>query len=135
MGQSSSAGRGPVLAFVYDRQASLADGVLGLHLEVCRGKAVEAGWSVVGEWVDRGTDALSDSARPQFDAMVKVMGEVHAAGRSVVCLVADWGRLSRDEEAEGGFRTRVRAAGGHTSTVAGETDEPGRLHPRSRALR
>jgi hypothetical protein len=115
----------PPLAFLYDRQTSPTPGVLVLRLDLCRLRAGELGWEVAGEWVDSGDDALTGSRRPQFDAMLTAVREAAAAGRTVVCLVADWHRLSREAATEAGFRARITAAGGFTATAAGEDDQPG----------
>jgi DNA invertase Pin-like site-specific DNA recombinase len=115
----------PPLAFVYDRHASPTPGVLTLRLDLCRLRANEQGWEVAGEWVDRGDAALSDGHRPEFDRMLAAMREASRSGRTVLCLVADWYRLSRDTATERGFRARIATAGGYTATGAGEDDQPG----------
>lgn len=115
----------PPLAFVYDRQMSPTVGVLVLRLEVCKLRARDEGWEVAGEWVDRDDAVFSNENRPAFDAMVLAMAEARNAGHEVLCLVADWLRLSRDQEVRHAFQARVRTAGGYTATATGESDQEG----------
>lgn len=122
------------LAFIYDRQASPTPGVVVLHLEVCNLRARDEGWQIAGEWVDKGDAALSDDNRPEFDTMMTSMAAAVSAGREVLCLVADWGRLSRDFSAEAALRARVRAVGGYTATGIGEDDRAGSTRAAPSAL-
>lgn len=115
----------PPLAFVYDRHASPTRGVLTLRLDLCRLHAAEQGWDVAGEWVDGADAALSDSHRPEFDRMLAALRGARQGGRTVLCLVADWHRLSRDAGAERAFRARITTAGGYTATCSGEDDQAG----------
>ena len=124
----------PPLAFVYDRHASPTEAVLTLRLDLCRLHATEQGWELAGEWVDRGDAALSDGHRPAFDELLQKLREVRQAGRAVVCLVADWHRLSRDAGAERAFRARVATAGGYTATCSGDDDLPDSGRGRLRML-
>lgn len=110
------------LAFIYDRQMSPTVGVLVLHLEVCNLRARDEGWTIAGEWVDQGDAVFSDENRPAFDSMIEAMAKARSAGREVLCLIADWPRLSRDEGVRVSFQTRVRTAGGFTATGVGEDD-------------
>lgn len=128
MSQDATPGVKPpasVLAFIYDRQTSPTAGILVMRLEACRLWARDAGWEVAGEWVDQGIGALRDDDRPAFDRLTEAMRAAAEAGWTPVCLVADWPRLSRDTEAEAGFRARVKTAGGYTATAVGEDDQPG----------
>jgi hypothetical protein len=112
----------PVLAFVYDRQFTPRLGPGTLRLEHCEEYAAETGMQVAGTWVDTGDHALSDTHRPRFDAMVSILRSSRIEGRSVVCLVADWGRLSHDAGRQAAFRYRIATAGGYTVTAQGEDD-------------
>lgn len=114
----------PPLAFLYDRHASPTEAVLQLRLEYCKQRADEVGWQVADTFVDRGDHALTDAHRPQFDRMLAAMRAEATAGRRVVCLIADWYRLSRDPETERAFRARITTAGGYTATAVGEDDQP-----------
>jgi Resolvase, N terminal domain len=112
----------PPLAFIYDRRFTPSRGVLQIRLETCREYAAEMGWAVAGEWVDVDQAALSDDHRPQLDAMTKAMREQAAEGRTVVCLLATWDRLSRSGLRLAAFRFHVAQAGGYTATADGEDD-------------
>lgn len=117
----------PPLAFLYDRKTSPTDAILLLRLRSCRMRAEEVGWQVAGEFIDEGDDALGGAHhRPRFDQMLAAMRVEAKGGRRVVCLVADWYRLSRDADTERAFRARITTAGGYTATATGEDDQPGR---------
>lgn len=114
-----------VLAFVYDRQMSPTVGVLVLHLGLCKIRARDEGWTIAGEWIDQGDAVFSDENRPAFDAMIEAMKTARGAGHEVLCLIADWPRLSRDEEARQAFQARIRTAGGYIATGVGGDDKQG----------
>ncbi|MGH3587731.1 MAG: recombinase family protein [Pseudonocardia sp.] len=109
----------PTLAFPYDRCSTLATGDLDERLARCRWYAVEQGWVIAGEWVDRADYALSNWPRPQWDGLVYAMRQ--AAVRAV-CLVDSWDRISRDQAASTILRLAVHQAGGYCVTTAGEDD-------------
>ncbi|WP_326796691.1 recombinase family protein [Streptomyces sp. NBC_01808] len=114
----------PTLAFLYDRHATLATAALDERITRCRRYAVERGWVVAGEWVDRGDAALTNWPRPQWEAMTYAMRQ--AAARAV-CLVESWDRISRDREGSAILRLAVHQVGGYCMTTGGEDDlEPGR---------
>lgn len=126
------------LAFIYDRHATLTTANLDERLEQCRGYAVEQGWVVAGEWVDRGDAALTDAPRPQWAALALAMRQ---AAAPAVCLVESWDRITRDRERRAVLCRAVHLARGRCVTTAGETDRelaPGRtiaavpLSPRGR---
>ncbi|WP_329315420.1 recombinase family protein [Streptomyces sp. NBC_01262] len=120
------------LAFIYDRILTPTRGILELRLGLCREYAAEERWELAGEWVDEGDAALEDDNRPQFDALIIALVAATATGRTVVVLVADWDRFSRDAEASARLRYRVRLAGSWCQTVTGESD---REAPSMEALR
>lgn len=109
----------PTLAFIYDRHATLTTVDLELRIERCRRYAVERGWVVAAEWVDRGDDALTNWMRPRWDQLIYAMQQ---AAAPAVCLVADWDRISRDPSWRGILRMAVAQAGGYCVTAAGEDD-------------
>lgn len=120
----------PTLAFVYDRRFTPTVAILGLRLETCREYAAELGWEIAGEWVDVDDHALSDEVRPQFGLMLTAMRAAADTGRTVVCLLNEWDRLSRDANRQAAFCYRIRRAGGYTATQLGESDRPARDHVR-----
>ncbi|PWI44382.1 hypothetical protein CK485_09485 [Streptomyces sp. ICBB 8177] len=109
----------PTLAFVYDRHATIATGMLRARMDACTAYMGVKGWDGGGRWLDVGDDALSDDRRPAFDAMLRT---VHAAGGAVqrVVLVHDWDRLSRDGHACGLLTRRVLLLGAWVETTLGE---------------
>ncbi|GAA2668240.1 hypothetical protein GCM10010400_31380 [Streptomyces aculeolatus] len=115
---------GPLtLAFVYDRHATLAAAALDERITRCRRYAVERGWVIAGEWVDRGDHALINWPRPQWEAMTYA---IRQSAAPAVCLVDSWDRISRDREASAVLRLAVHQAGGYCMTTGGENDlEPG----------
>ncbi|WNI16600.1 hypothetical protein [Actinacidiphila sp. ITFR-21] len=121
LGQSEAA---IPLAFIYDRRFTPAEGPSALRLEHCLEYAAEAGMEVAGRWCDTGDDALSDDVRPQLDQLVGAMRTAATAGRTVVCLIASWHRLSRDASRQAVMRYRIAAVGGYTVTADGEDDRP-----------
>lgn len=122
----------PTLAFIYDRHATLTNGALDERLLRCRRYAVERGWVIAGEWVDRGDPALTNWMRPRWDQLVYAMGQ---AAAPPVCLVDSWDRISRDDCWRGILRMAVYQAGGYCATAAGEDDRvPGRGRPAAAPL-
>lgn len=111
----------PVMAFIYDRHATLALGMLSDRLDRCQKYAADQGWSVAGEWVDRGDNALSDANRPQFDGMRAAMS-LYTNTHTVICLVFEWDRITRDAIQSAVLRRKVQLSGGHCVTTEGETD-------------
>ncbi|MFF0729014.1 recombinase family protein [Streptomyces sp. NPDC004134] len=109
----------PALAFLYDRHATLATAALDERITRCRRYAVERGWVVAGEWVDRGDAALTNWPRPRWEAMTYAMRQ--AAARPL-CLVDSWDRISRDREGSAILRLAVHQAGGYCMTTGGEND-------------
>ncbi len=110
-------------AYIYDRHSTPSQGILLLRLEACREHAALQGWTVAGEWIDRGDHALADAqTRPEFGDMLRAMTQAAADGQTVVCIVNDWDRLSLTPGASGILRRRVGHAGGWTETAVGESD-------------
>lgn len=116
----------PPLAFIYDRRLTPTLGILQLRLETCREYATEMRWDIAGEWIDTDEHAMSDDNRPQFDSMIAAMRAAANAGRSVICLLNEWDRLTRDAHRQAAFRHHVALAGGYTATQLGEDDRPAR---------
>lgn len=110
-------------AYVYDRHATASTVVLQLRLEACAQYADAHGWQIGGWFVDEGDDALTNDKRPAFEAMLNTL---HAAGVDTprVCLVNDWDRLSRDQEARGLLTRRVLHLGAWVETCRGEQRRP-----------
>ncbi|GGZ62931.1 hypothetical protein GCM10010387_65380 [Streptomyces inusitatus] len=106
-------------AFIYDRHATLAGGLLEERLDHCRQYAERRGWTIAGTWVDLGDNALSFHHRPLLDGLCTAMG---LASGPAVCLIHDWDRLNREGEYRIALRHRVLEVGGHTETTAGESD-------------
>ncbi|MBV9023933.1 MAG: recombinase family protein [Streptomycetaceae bacterium] len=121
----------PPLAFIYDRHATPTKAIMLLRVGACREYAEEQGWEIAGEWVDDGDNALTDDNRPQFDLMLAELLGTHRGGRTVVCVVTDWDRLSRDSWNRLIFARKVALAGGWIETIVGETTKP---EARSRGL-
>lgn len=111
----------PVLAFIYDRHFTSAEAILNIRLQDCHTYAERCGWETAGEWLDRGADALTNDHRPLFDDLCAALAQAAAAGRRTVCLVQDWDRLSRDDQAKNLFARRIASAGGWIETVHGDT--------------
>ncbi|MCQ4082229.1 recombinase family protein [Streptomyces sp. RB6PN25] len=111
------------LAFIYDRHATPTQAIMLLRVGACRQYAEERGWEIAGEWVDCGNDALTDDHRPEFDRMLANLLGSHRGGRTTVCVVCDWDRLSRDPEQRQKFARQVTCAGGWIETIAGETSK------------
>lgn len=109
----------PVLAFVYDRCATLNRAMLELRLVACTEHLVKRGWDPVGQFVDYGDDALANDDRPRFGEMLRAM--TRAAGRERVCLVFDWGRLSHDVDRRQEFTHAALDAGAWLTTVDGQS--------------
>lgn len=108
------------LAFIYDREATAQTGSVNERIAKCRDYAARMKWDVAGQWIDRGDAALTDR-RPHWRGMVAAM-EAQGQGRSLVCLVADWGRISHIGAASARLRQLVSDAGGVCVTVDGEND-------------
>lgn len=123
------------LAFIYDRRFSPTRAILDLRLEVCREYAAEMRWDIAGPYVDEDDNAMSDTNRPEFAEMVEAMRKATAMGRSALCLINDWDRLSRDPQGNAVFRRQIAQAGGYTVTSLGEDDRPETGRGRLRALR
>ncbi|GAA2673997.1 hypothetical protein GCM10010400_40200 [Streptomyces aculeolatus] len=109
----------PTLAFIYDRCSTVATAALEVRIERCRRYAVEHGWVLAGEWVDRGDHALSCDRRPQWDGMTYV---IRQAAAPAVCLVESWDRISREQTARTILQLAVHQARGYCVTAAGEDD-------------
>lgn len=122
----------PPLAFIYDRHVTTAEAILDIRLQDCRAYVTRQGWDTAGEWLDRGTDALTNDRRPLFDDLCWAVERATAAGRRAVLLVQDWDRLSRDEQARAGFVRRIQLGGGWSETVQGETAAGDTTTPRTR---
>ncbi|MFW6691549.1 recombinase family protein [Streptomyces sp. MAR4 CNX-425] len=103
---------------MYDRHVTVTTVALGERIQRCRRYAVEHGWVVAGEWVDRGDHALT-RPRPQWEALTYAMRQ--AAARPV-CLIDTWDRISRERDASAMLRMAVHQAGGYCVTTAGEED-------------
>lgn len=118
----------PPLAFIYDRHVTTGEAMLNLRLQDCHAYATKREWEPAGEWLDRGVDALTSDHRPLFDDLCWALERAVAEGRRAVCLVQDWDRLSRDEQAKSAFARRIVLAGGWIETAhgdtAGETNAP-----------
>ncbi|MFI2029126.1 recombinase family protein [Streptomyces buecherae] len=112
----------PALAFIYDREVTSHDERLTERLAACRAYADRMGWHVAGAWVDRGDTALHAGRRPLWRGMVAAMEDRAGGDGRVVCLVADWGRISHDPADSVDLRQMVSRAGGVVVTVTGETD-------------
>ncbi|MEW1722244.1 hypothetical protein [Streptomyces sp. NPDC093109] len=117
----------PPLVFIYDRypgRLGRGRGILNLRLEGCQNWAAAQRWEIVGRWVDLGDQALTDEDRPRFDELVTDMAEMSevAPGRSLICLVHHWDRLTRHGN-RGQYQHRITAAGGYTSTTFGDDDQ------------
>ncbi|MFD8384006.1 recombinase family protein [Streptomyces sp. NPDC059679] len=110
----------PTLAFIYDREATSQVDSLNHRIATCRAYADRMEWEVVGQWIDRGDAALSDR-RPLWRGMVAEM-EAQGQGRKIACLVADWGRISHNDEESARLRQLVSMAGGVCVTASGEDD-------------
>ncbi|MEU9791965.1 recombinase family protein [Streptomyces sparsogenes] len=110
----------PTLAFIYDREATAQTDSLNRRIGTCRAYAAKMKWEVAGQWVDRGDVALTDR-RPHWRGMVAAM-EAQGQGRKIVCLVADWGRISHNDEESARLRRLVSLAGGVCVTARGEDD-------------
>lgn len=110
----------PTLAFIYDREATSQTDRLNRRIATCRAYAATMKWNVVGQWVDRGDAALMDR-RPQWRGMVAAM-EAQGQGRRIACLVADWGRISHNDEESARLRQLVGVASGVCVTAGGEND-------------
>jgi hypothetical protein len=52
------------------------------------------------------------------------MSDERRSGRTVVCIVTDWDRLSRDARRRRTFACKISLAGGWVETIAGETTKP-----------
>ncbi|MEU6173961.1 recombinase family protein [Streptantibioticus parmotrematis] len=120
------------VAYVYDRHATRAIGMLNARMDACTIYMEAKGWRGGGRWLDVGDDALSDDRRPAYDALLRT---VHAAGSDVrrVVLVHDWDRLSRDPAACGLLTRRVLTLGAWVETTFGEQRRPdGTLVQRAR---
>jgi len=109
----------PIAAYIYDRCSTLATAALDERIERCRRYAVEHGWVVAGEWVDRADHALTNWPRPRWQGMAHAMRRA-ATGR--VCLVDSWERISRERDGSAVLRRAVHLAGGYCVTAAGEDD-------------
>jgi Resolvase, N terminal domain len=114
----------PTMAFLYDRCATSHKGLLDYRLAACREYAVERRWEVAGEWVDRGDLAVTNAERPQMTALLGALADAARTGRTVVCLVHDWGRLAHEAGWNASMRYRIAQAGGWTETANGEKDAP-----------
>ncbi|MEU9792692.1 recombinase family protein [Streptomyces sparsogenes] len=108
------------LAFIYDREATAQTDSLNRRIATCRAYATKMKWEVTGQWVDRGDVALTDR-RPHWRGMVAAM-QAQGQGRKIVCLVADWGRISHNDEESARLRRLVSLAGGVCVTARGEDD-------------
>lgn len=115
----------PPLAFIYDRQTSPTPGVVVARLANCELYAERQDWELAGHWIDHGDDALSMTARPQFEAMLALIRH-HSAARPVVCLINDWRQLANEPHPLARFLYKVDQAGGKVVTSSGATDR-GRL--------
>ncbi|MBY8887884.1 recombinase family protein [Streptomyces sp. PTM05] len=112
------------VAYLYDRHATTATGMLNARMDACTAYLEAKGWAGGGRWLDVGDDALSDDRRPAFDTMLNA---IHAAGTAVerVVLVPDWDRLSRNPAACGLLTRRVLLLGAWVETTLGEQRRPG----------
>lgn len=114
------------LAFIYDRHAAPTKTALEARINRARAYAAEQGWPVAGYFLDQGDDALGDTNRPALGALCNGMRSHGSLPK--LCLVVEWGRLSRYPEARTRLRMRIQEAGGWTATVDGQDDrEP--VHP------
>jgi DNA invertase Pin-like site-specific DNA recombinase len=111
------------LAYIYDRVATTNRVVLQLRLEACAQYADAQGWEIGGWFVDEGDDALTTDKRPSFDAMCNTI-RAASVDTERVCLVNDWDRLSRDQEALGLFTRQVLQLGARVETCFGEQRRP-----------
>lgn len=111
----------PALAFIYDRETTSDTGRMMERVAACHAYVERMGWRLRGLWMDTGDDALHAHRRPQWRAMVAEM-EGQPTGAKLVCLVADWGRVSHDPHDSVDLRQMVSRAGGVVATVTGETD-------------
>jgi hypothetical protein len=109
----------PTLAFIYDRHATLTTAALDERIERCQRYAIERGWVVAGQWVDRGDHALTNWPRPQWYRLTYAMQQ---AAAPAVCLVDSWDRISRERDRCAILRLAVHQAGGYCVTTAGEDD-------------
>ncbi|MGW7615320.1 hypothetical protein ACWGLG_05560 [Streptomyces antimycoticus] len=107
----------PTLVFIYDREVTEKDSADGRIL-TCRQFARERGWTVAGQWVDRGSNAVA-LRRTFWTGMVAAM-EHEGQGRRIVCLVADWHRIAFDEAARNTLRQTVGHVGGVCVAVSDE---------------
>ncbi|MBV9022939.1 MAG: recombinase family protein [Streptomycetaceae bacterium] len=112
------------LAFIYDRHATEDTTVLEMRLKACAKYVSAQGWGFGGWWVDKGDDALTDDRRPAFDILLHTL-QATSADHPRVCLVHDFERLSRDDQARRIFTRRILLTGGWGETTRGETTKPG----------
>ncbi|GAA1122916.1 hypothetical protein GCM10009579_49700 [Streptomyces javensis] len=107
----------PILAFIYDREVTAEDSA-GDRILTCRQFARELGWTVSGQWVDRGSNAVA-LRRTFWTGMVAAM-EHEGRDRRIICLVADWHRIAFDEAARNTLRQTVSEVGGVCVAVSDE---------------
>lgn len=99
----------PTLAFIYDREVTKEDKA-DERVASCREYAAKMGWAVAGQWVDRGTAAVS-LRRPAWVGMVETM-KLENRARGLVCLVTSWDRVAFDPEAGATLRQSISKLGG-----------------------
>ncbi|WP_413801939.1 hypothetical protein [Streptomyces iranensis] len=109
----------PILAFIYDREVTAEDSA-GDRILTCRQFARELGWTVSGQWVDRGSNAVA-LRRTFWTGMVAAM-QHEGRERRIICLVADWHRIAFDEAARNTLRQTVSDIGGVCVAVSDEQD-------------
>jgi hypothetical protein len=115
------------LAFIYDRHVTEDTTVLEMRLKACAKYVSANGWGFGGWWVDKGDDALTDDRRPAFDILLRTL-QATGSSHPRACLVHDFERLSRDDQARRIFAQRILLAGGWIETTSGEATKPGSRH-------
>ncbi|MBL1112193.1 hypothetical protein JK364_07190 [Streptomyces sp. 110] len=121
------------LAFIYDREATRQTDRLGARIALCREYAARLGWSVAGQWVDRGDAAVAER-RPFWIGMVAAMKH-EGQGFNTVCLVASWERIAYDERDRAQMRRLVSDVDGTCVAIDGSSVSPSSRDATLRRLR
>ncbi|AGP53236.1 recombinase family protein [Streptomyces rapamycinicus] len=117
------------LVFIYDREVTEKDSA-DERILTCRQYACDRGWTVAGQWVDRGSNAVA-LRRTFWNGMIAAM-EHEGRGKRIVCLVANWHRIAFDDAARNTLRQTVSHVGGACVAV---DDEAVPSTPRDVAMR
>jgi hypothetical protein len=98
----------PPLVFVYDREMDGDTDSPETRVQACRDYANRLRWEIAGQWLEKG----DSENRLIWRGMVAAMATHHHEGRSNVCLVATWDRISVEPRMRTDFRDDVQKAGG-----------------------